>query len=417
MTHLLLSFSVCALAVPALAQQAEVVIAPSAQALRYTVESTSEIATTRKTLIDGEERQGRGGGRRAAPGGGGGGPTTTIQRVVFDEGPNASNWRSYLSARADVIRAGRDGEAVTREVTGKLAGMKIFISADDAGTSFRKDNEQGDVLGRQLVAGVPPKMALEALAPGKAVEVGEEFDLGDVRAALACFVHPVTPARATPEEGEAQPGRRERGGQGGERGGRGQGGERGGRGQGGERGGRGQGGERGGRGQGGERGGRGQGGERGGRGQGRGRGARRVTDAALSVFTNDKLDCVATAKVVGVADGLVTLELTVVVSGKGSPTDLGLGRGARRGRRGGNRGQGGGQDDGKAELTLQAAGKLVVHQGDRRLQSLMLKGSLESVTDSVRTNGRSGSEREIQTTSSTSGSFALEVDCKRAPAQ
>ena len=56
-------------------------------------------------------------------------------------------------------------------------------------------------------------------------------------------------------------------------------------------------------------------------------------------------------------------------------------------------------------------GTLVVNQTENRVESLTIKATLKSDSESTRTMGRGGEDREMVTKQSTKGSFEVTVDC------
>jgi hypothetical protein len=390
------------------AQTVDLTIKPASdKALRYTITSQSEITNERETLVNGEPREGGFGG--------GSGVTKTDVQVVFDEG-SADNqtWRAYHKAQAVVERPGRDGEPMEQKISGGLAGKKVYLSEDDGGVVAREGDAKGKTLPAALTRGLPVGTTFAGFAPKGPVAVGQEFDLSaSLPQALKSLVHPVRPQ--ADEDAEPAAGQRRRGEGQGE--GQGQRARRGGE-QGGEEGAE----------QGGDepprraRGGRGEGGF-GGRGPG-GFGARNVRDIALETAVNDKLSCKATGKLVAVEerDGmqLATISFNATMSGKGTPTQLGLGGfgggrgfGGFGGGQGGRGGQGGEpqEDTGKAEANVALTGSIVIDVASHTLRELTIDGKLKTTSHTTRSFERpdSGEAMDIEINADSDGTFKVKV--------
>jgi hypothetical protein len=362
--------------------------------VQFTIESKSEIKTDRKITVDGEEFDGAGfGGGRGGFGGGGSGTTKTSIKLVFSEGTeDGSTWRDYQVAEASTTRPGSDGDQ-DYTVKSALSGKKVFVLSDDRGVVLREGSTKGSELPANLANGIPTRVSLSGLSPEGGLLVGKQFDVSKTfRDALKTVIHPIRPDAAT-GRGEGGGGAR----------GRGQGGGQG---------------DEGAQGRGGRQG-RGAGGE--GRGFG---GPRGVEDAALGTLTNDKLDGKVSGKVVEIIqqDGLelAVVEIQGSLSGKGTPTALGLGgafggrgAGGRAGGGGGGR-AGGGEDTGKASAQVAFTGRMLVDQASNSVRELKIEGTLKSDSESVRTMGRDGEEREIETKSNSEGTFSLQVAAKPA---
>jgi hypothetical protein len=326
------------------AQEVRVKIAPSASdVLKYTVNSKSEMKTDTKRTIDGEERPARGAG----------GATKSEQTLVFQEGPDGSNWRKYITAAASVTKPTRQGEDQKSKIVGAIAGKTIFMVKDGKKTVFKAGSATGEALPRATVQGIPAKLTLAGLLPAKAVEVQGKYELKKSFAqALRKLLQPVRAARPADAQG----------------GNRGQG-----------------------------------------RRRGRGRGNPSTWNAvAVRLLGSKKLTTKGTGQLVSVTekDGttLAVLEIDAVLSGAGTPTELGMGRQTRRRGGGGNN-----EDTGKASISIKVTGQIVVNQTQQRIQSVSLKGKLQSNSESSRTTERNGEERKIDTVQSTQGTFAVDV--------
>jgi len=374
------------------AQEVDLTIKPAAdQALRYTISSKSAIDRQNETLVNGEAPNFGGGGGRGGRGGFGGanGTTKIDTTLVFDEGREGSQtWRAYQKAESTVETPGADGEANEQTIQGGLVGKKIFLSEDDGGIVAREGSAKGEDLPVQMTRGLPVVTSFAGLTPDKTIAVGGEFEISaSFPKALKSLMHPVRP-----EAAGGGGGRRNRGGD--DQGGGGQG--------------------------------RGQG--RGGRG-GFGRGA--PTDAALEAIANDKLTCKGAGKLVSVEekDGaqLATVSFNATLSGKGTPTALGLnalggGRGGfgRGGGRGGRGGRGGGgatdqEDTGKAEAQVDVKGTMVIDVATHTLRELKLEGKMKTNSHTERTFERGGEEMDIESTATAEGTFEVTVTCEQAP--
>jgi hypothetical protein len=326
------------------AQKVRVKIVPSASdVLKYTVNSKSEMKTDTKRTIDGEERPGRGAG----------GAVKSEQTLVFQEGPDGSNWRKYITAAASVTKPTRQGEDETSKIVGAIVGKTIFIVKDGKKTVFKAGSATGEALPRAIMQGIPGKLTLAGLLPAKMVEVQGKYELKKGFAqGLRKLLQPVRAARPANVQGENRDqGRR--------------------------------------------------------RGQGRGN-PNTWNGVAIRLLGSKKLTTKGAGQLVSVTekDGttLAVLEIDAVLSGAGTPTELGMGRQNRRRGGGGDK-----EDTGKASISIKITGQIVVNQTQQRIQSVSLKGKLQSNSESSRTTERSGEERKIDTVQSIQGTFAVDA--------
>jgi hypothetical protein len=406
--YLPLTLTAGLLAAAASAQNVDLTIKPSKdKALRYTITSQSEISNDREMIINGEPREGGPGGMS--------GVTKTDVQVEFDEG-SADNqtWRAYRKAEAVVERPGFDGELSEQKVSGGLAGKKVFLSEDDGGVVARENDAKGKTLPAAMTRGLPVSTTFAGFAPKEPVGIGQEFDLSaSLPKALKSLVHPVRPQ--VDENAEGAPGQRGRRG-----GGEGQGQGQGQGGRGGEQGADEEGQARG------RRGGRGGEGGFGGGGRGPGGfGRGGVQDTALETAVNDKLTCKASGKLVSVEerDGmkLATVSFNATMSGKGTPTQLGIGAfgggrfgGGGRGFGGGGRGGQGGEpqeDTGKAEANVTLTGSMVIDVNSHTLRELTIDGKLKTTSQTKHSFERpdTGEEMDIEVNADADGTFKVKV--------
>lgn len=405
------------------AQEVDLTIKPAADtALRYTINSKSSVDRQNETLINGEAPEvggGRGGGF-----GGMNGTTKIGTKLVFDEGREGNQtWRAYHTAESTVESPGFDGETSEQTIKGGLVGKKIFLSEDDGGIVAREGSAKGEDVPAQMTRGMPATTSFNGLTPDKAVAVGSEFEISaSFPKALKSLMHPIRPQADDRAGGGRRGGQGGQGGQGQrDRGGDAQGGDA----QGGDaQGGGAQAGGRRNRGGGDQQGGAGAGGQgRGGRG-GFGRGG--AQDAALEAIANDKLACKGTGKLVSVEDKdgmqLATITFTATLSGKGTPTALGLnafggGRGGfGRGGRGGGRGGAEQEDTGKAEAQVDVNGMLVIDVTTHTLRELKLEGKMKTNSHTARTfENNNGEEMDFESTNIAEGKFEVNVACEHAP--
>ncbi|HLU39662.1 MAG TPA: hypothetical protein VK081_09765 [Planctomycetota bacterium] len=368
-----------------LAQEHTITIRPQGEKpLRYTIESSVNVESENKMLVDGEEMAGRGGrggrGGAAAPGG----TSATQQKIVFVD---AGSWRQYETLEAKVL--GWDGEN-ERTVTGDLQGKKVTFTPEPAVVG---EGDEATPMPAAASRGLPRKIDFSGLAPNQPLDAGGTYEIGNgLKQALASVVHPI---RAGRPEG-AGPGRRGQRGEGGE-GDRGERGDRGGRGERGDRGGR--------------------------QGRGGNLGMFGGTDnLALQILTAEGTEPKLTGKLVKVENDLATIEISGRVSGKGDPQKLGiagpLGMGAmgmRGGRRGGGEGGERPQAAGDGTVQVDVQGTLVVDLANNTLKSLLLQGKLESSSHVEWTmETRDGGAREFEQDRKQKGDFKLSVACSPA---
>lgn len=381
------------LAALAVAQEANLTVQPQKDPVHVGITSTISNKAETEILMNGEPMDfggGRGGGGRGGRGGGMfGGPreSTTTQTVEFE---NGDGWRKYHTVEALVESTGRDGELVENEIAGALAGKKVELQQDEEGNLILVEGEgdEAQELNRMMSRGIH-MLDFASLLPGKTVEVGGTFEVGNFGAALQGLMHPVVP-----EMPEGFGGRGPGAGQGGGRGGRGRGGDQGGRGQGG-------------------------GGRRGAFGGGM-RGMRGASNPLDSILAAEGLEWKGMGKLVSVEGGIAAIEIEATVSGEGSAEELGLpagfmgrmgGRGGRGGGRGGEQG-GGGENNAVVALTWKGTLHFDVDAG--MIKSLALEGKLDDKRTSKREMNRGGESGEIETNTKTEATVSLKVDCKPA---
>jgi hypothetical protein len=350
----------------AVAQKVDLTVEPAKnQAQRYSIQT--KIQSNTKTLVNGEEPpQGKGGF-----GGGGGGESSVSQEVVFDEGPADAGWRQYRKLTSTETRQGQD----PRETKGGLEGKKVNLkTGENGGVALTEgEGDQAKPVDAALSSGIPGRMSLVGFVPGKAVAVGEEFDLSkNFASALRGVVHPVIPEPAA----------------GGAQGGRGQGG------------------------------GKGQGGQ--GRGQGgMGRGGFGAGGTISQLIAGGKLNAAVTGKVTSVekVDGqdMAVITITGKLTGKGTGPELGLqGFGGGRGRGGQGGGQGGGAQapagTDKADATFDINGKVRVNLTTHQVAAVELDGNVAVKRDTSMTR----QDQQSEISSDTKGKFQLAVHCEPA---
>lgn len=369
---------------PVIAQETLQIKPASKSTLKYSIETSSEIKSTRKTLIDGEERTG---GRNR---GGGGGIVKTSQKLVFQQGPAGANWRNYITAEASVTRGNQDGEDETKKIVGALHGKKVTMKEEEGRLVFTAavaeavDTAAGKTakavaLPRNVSSGVSAKVDLSGLSSPQPVAIKGTYDLiAGLLAALKSTLHPIRAARAA---GAQQGNRRRQGGQG--QGGQGQQGNR-----------------------------RRQG--------GRQRGARTPStfnDTALRIIGSEKSKSKATGTLVSVEEKngqkFATISIKGTIVGEGSPTDVGLSRARSTNRRGGDQGnnqrQRGGGGTGEAKVSIDVTGTLVINQTEQRVETLRLNCKIETSSKTKRTFR----EREMESTSTTSGKLGIRLTCSK----
>ncbi len=372
MSHGMIWFVPALCAAPLLGQQAALTHGPAVD-VRVSIDTTVTSESQRAVTIDGEEPDfgNRGFGR-----GRGGGKTTAARQIVFEQAADGS-WRRYDELRSVSERPGRDGESARAEVEGALAGKKVRWSKGEAGeTVLIAEGEDGAEALPAAYARGARALDLAAVLPGKVVEVGEEFELGsDLRALLLALDHPVVPARE--QGGERR----------GDRGDRGDRGER--RGEG-----------RGGRGEG--RAGRGEGAGRGGRGFRRGGGS-----GIEALLANDKLAFSGSGKLVAIEEegdarrAKIALAAKLEASGDAEQLGLGGGMGFRRG--------GGDAGTSTAVAAVQWTGHAWFDLVASQVTRIDLAGSWKQSTESKRMVNFDGQEGELETRSSTEGTFEVAV--------
>lgn len=337
------------IATSAVAQQVSFKLAPSKDALSYTVVSKSEMTTVTKRTIDGEERGGRGGGGRT---------TKSTQKLVFREGPAKSNWRQYITAEATVTRPTRAGEDTTSKIIGAVAGKKIFMVKEGKRTVFKADSVDGEALPRQAIAGIPAQLNLGGLLPAKPLEVAGKSKLKKGFAkTLRRLLHPVTKKREPRSEGDGANNR--------------------------------------------------------GRGAQRAGNAATWNTSVIRTLNSKKLTTDGTAQLVSVSEEggktLAVLAIDGVIHGEGTPTELGMGAARRRrGQPDGDQKE----DTGTASFTMKITGQIVVDQTNQRVHSVSLKGDVQSSSVSSRTTNRNDQQRKIDTAKSTAGSFSVDLSCE-----
>src|SRR5690606_17988454 len=165
-----------------LAQEHTITIRPQGEKpLRYTIESSVNVESENKMLVDGEEMAGRGGrggrGGAAAPGG----TSATQQKIVFVD---AGSWRQYETLEAKVL--GWDGENERTE-TGDLQGKKVTFNPEPAVVG---EGDEATPMPADASRGLPRKIDSSGLAPNQPLDAGGTYEIGNgLKQALASVVH------------------------------------------------------------------------------------------------------------------------------------------------------------------------------------------------------------------------------------
>ncbi len=392
------------------------VTAAQAAPVRISIDTRIEATENRKVLVNGQEGgfggRGAGGGRAGGQGGAGAapaGPTTVSQQVVFDQAPAGQDWRHYHTLKQTTAMPGAEG-ARENAIEGGLQGKKVTLKTGEDGQVelWEGEGEDQKAVAGGIGRGVPGRVVLAGLVPQGALGVGQEADLSKTFVeALRGLMHPVTAARPPRGEG-AGAGGTGAGGAEGEGGGRGQGG----RGQGG-------------RGQGGGQGGNATGGGAGGRFGGGAMGGGAVANVQ-QLLAGGKLQGKVTGKLAAVeqtgsGQRVAILDVTAVLTGKGSGADLGLRQGAVGGMGGGRGGRGGAQGGGqgpmanavdKVDATIQLTGKIQVDLQTQQVVAVDLGGDVAMTRATTSTMDRQGEEMKFESNSDLKGKLVLKVRCE-----
>lgn len=411
-TNALTYFAIAALGIApfAAAQDADTTAKP--ESLRYTIKSKSETTTSRRMMINGEERSGRRGGGEGEGEAAEPAPMVITGLLIFDEAPKAKGtWRQYHTAAATVSRPTRNGPRESK-VEGAFTGKAVFLKGQGKELAAFENDVDGEPIDERTVAGTPPSMRLADLLPAGEIKAGTEFEISPkFRAAIGSLIHPIRPEprqRNASEAGDGERGeRRQRRDQGdgteeGQRGGRRQRGNEGGD-EGAEN----------------RRGGQ-RGGQRGGEGGNqRQRGARNfnVEDPSLSLLPNDKLDWTGKITVASIeeTDGkqIAHLTFTAKIGAEGDFEELGLENG---GGRGGMFGARPSKMEASANIAMSLNGKYSVDLATKSVLGMTLEGTTKRDDEVFMIVDRRGTEMEIETIIATAGKFSVDVTCEPKPA-
>jgi hypothetical protein len=376
-----LSLPVVALSPSLWAQEHKIEIQNPTGPVTYTIETTSQLTTDRKVLIDGEERAGGGrGGNRGA------GPTAVTQKLVIEEG---DGWRMYHTAEGTIKRGWDGGEGEPTKVTDALAGKRVSFKSAEAAMVVDEKGGKVEDLPANVTRDVPRKIDLSGLAPNAALQVDGTYDVSKGLAqALKSLAHPVRAPqqRRDAEAGEEQPqGERRR------RRNRDAGGEEGGGGEGGG----------------------GAGGGGGGGGPGGFRMPQVADNSGLRAAASPGVKYTATGKLVGIEtiDGaqVARIAIEATIKGEGDPRQLGLGMGMGGRFGGGGGGGGGGAADMEASgaVNMDLKGTLLVDVARKQPLSLELKGDMQSKSQMSGTFR----EQEMESTTESKGTVGVKVVC------